>query len=133
MARPNKGSAHVAKVQGDEVSKWRVAVILSTMPATRTVAEACHELGIRQTHFDNLRTQALQGAVEGLAPRPIGRPRHTTLLTAKEVDDLQRENAVLRRENELLRTQLEVTAALQESSRPKSAVRRPRATRRTVP
>jgi transposase-like protein len=133
MARPNKGSAHVAKVQGDEVSKWRVAVILSTMPATRTVAEACHELGIGQTHFGNLRTQALQGAVEGLLPRPIGRPRHATLLTAREVDDLQRENEVLRRENELLRTQLEVAVALQESSGPKRPMRGPRARRRAVP
>ena len=113
-----------------------MAVIFSTMPATRTVAEACSELGIGATHFGNLRTQALQGAVEGLLPRPIGRPRHATLLTATEVDDLQRENAALRRENALLRTQVEVAAALQESRRPKRPVRGPRAlraTRRAVP
>jgi hypothetical protein len=125
MARPNLGSEHVGKVQGDEVSKWRVAVIFSTMPATRTVAEACRELGIGATHFDNLRTQALTGAVDGLLPRPIGRPRrHAT--TAVDVEALQRENEDLRRENARLRTQLEVAAALQESRRSKSAVPRAR-------
>jgi transposase-like protein len=85
-----------------------VEVIFSTMPATRTVAEACRELGIGPTQFDNLRTLALQGAVERVSPRPIGRPRHATTLTAAEVDDLRRAVEELQRENALLRVQLEV-------------------------
>jgi hypothetical protein len=70
MARPNLGSEHVGKVQGDEVSKWRVAVIFSMMPATRTVAEACRELGIGATHFDNLRTRRARRS----ARRPVASP-----------------------------------------------------------
>lgn len=85
-----------------------MAVIFSTMPATRTIAEACRELGIGPTQFDNLRTLALQGAVDRVAPRPTGRPRHETTLTATEVDQLQRSVYELERENALLRTQLEV-------------------------
>jgi transposase-like protein len=121
----------VAKVQGDAASKRRVEVIFSTMPATRTVAEACRELDIGPTHFDNLRTQALQGATDRLSPRPIGRPRRV-VSTSVDVEALQRENRELRRENALLRTQVEVAAALQDSHRPKSVARR-RAARRTVP
>jgi transposase-like protein len=98
----------VAKVQGDDESKRRVAVIFSTMPATRTVEQACRELGIGPTHFDNLRTLALQGAVERIAPRPTGRPPLVTTLSPREIDDLQRKLYELERENELLRVQLEV-------------------------
>lgn len=127
MARPNKGSLHVAKVRGDAESKRRVEVIFSTMPATRTVAEACHELGIGPTHFDNLRKRAMEGAVERMAPLPTGRPRRP--VPTVDMEALQRENAELHRENALLRTQLEVAAALQEAHQTKRPVRGPRATR----
>jgi transposase-like protein len=101
-----------------------VAVILSTMPATRTVAEACRELGIGPTQFDTLRMRALEGAVQGMAPRPTGRPRlHAR--TAIDVEALQRENAELRRENAILQARLElaVLPRAQEAPRPKSAGR----------
>jgi hypothetical protein len=101
------------------------------MPATRTVAEACLELRIGPTHFDNLRMQALQGATDRLAPRPIGRPRRA-VPTSVDVEALQRENRELRHENALLRAQVEVAARLQDAHRPKSAVRR-RTARRAVP
>lgn len=83
-------------------------VIFSTMPATRTVDEACRELGLGPTQFDNLRTQALLGAVERIKPRPTGRPRRSTSLSPREIDALQRQVYELRRENVLLRAQLEV-------------------------
>lgn len=108
MGRPTKGAAHVAKVQGDPQAKWRAEVILSTMPATRTVEEAYRELGIGPTHFDNLRTQALESAVRGLAPRPIGRPPKVLTVSVDEWQAQQRRVADLEREIVKLRAQLEV-------------------------
>ena len=125
MARPNKGSAHVAKVQGDEVSKRRVAVIFSTMPATRTVAEACRELCVGPTQFANLRTRALEGAVQGMAPRPTGRPRLLPSPSEQEMAALRQRVAELERDNAILQARLElaVLPRTRETPRPKSAGR----------
>ncbi|MFN8827788.1 MAG: helix-turn-helix domain-containing protein, partial [Planctomycetota bacterium] len=39
-----------------------------------SVADACKELGVGPTQFANLREQMLQGALDALEPRPVGRP-----------------------------------------------------------
>jgi hypothetical protein len=78
------------------------------MPATRTVEEACRELGIGPTHFDNLRRQVLEAAVRGLAPRPIGRPPKAMTVSVDEWQAQQRRVAELEREIVKLRAELEV-------------------------
>jgi hypothetical protein len=93
------------------------------MPATRTVAEACLELGIGPTQFDNLRTRALTGAVQGLAPRPTGRPRLLPSRSEQEVAALQQRIAELERDNAILQARLELAVLPRETPRPKSAGR----------
>jgi hypothetical protein len=62
-------------LEGPDEAKRRLRVILETVSGTRPIAEACAELGICEAAFHNLRKQALAAAVQGLAPRPAGRPR----------------------------------------------------------
>ena len=72
--RPPKGLAHVDSLPGDRTSKKRMKVILATMAEGLSVPEACDRLGIGESRFHELRHQALTAMLEGLAPRPVGRP-----------------------------------------------------------
>jgi len=80
--RPNLGAHHVDGLEGSAASKERLRVILKTLSGEITVKEACSRLGLSPARFDELRTQALQAAVMGLEPKPMGRPR--TVLSAED-------------------------------------------------
>ena len=71
MGRPNKGVDHVDKCDGSEQSKQRVQRvqrILQAISGERSVKEACEQLGIQRPRFADLRTKALQAAVDALSP-----------------------------------------------------------------
>lgn len=55
----------------------------------RTIASACEELGIKPARFHELRTQALQGAVEAIAPGSAGRPPLPDTLPDPKVVELE--------------------------------------------
>lgn len=107
MARPNKGVNHVDEIQGSKESKRRAKLILKTITGEMSVREACEELGVGPTQFANLRTQALEGLVDRLEPKPAGRQTRAQVASPREVELAQR-LADLERENRLLRAQAEV-------------------------
>jgi len=72
--RPPEGPNLAERLDGPEDDRKRLRVILETIAGQRTVAGACEELGIGAARFHELRTQALQAALEGIAPRASGRP-----------------------------------------------------------
>ncbi len=72
--RPNKGVEHVNALAGGKEEKERLRTILAPFTGEMTVEEASKFLGISETRFADLRSKALQGALGGLAPRPVGRP-----------------------------------------------------------
>ena|SRR5215471_19313349 len=123
MARPNKGSAHVTKLPGDPQTKRLAQVIMSTIASERSVVEACRVLQIGPSYFDELRTRAVMGFQEALAPRPVGRPRRAAAEASEsELVALHQRVAELEYENAILRAQLdlaEVTRVAQ-APRPKS-------------
>jgi hypothetical protein len=108
MGRPTKGVDHVDGLQGDLETRWVLKVVLSTLTGEMLVEEAYEELGLGPTQFANLRKQALQAALDGLRPKPIGRPKRLTTCTEAEVDALRRRIAELEREAQLQRARLEV-------------------------
>jgi hypothetical protein len=69
------GPGLVDGLEGPDEAKRRLRVILETVAGTQSITDACAELGISEAAFHNLRKQALASAVEGLSPRPVGRPR----------------------------------------------------------
>lgn len=107
MARPNKGVNHVDEIQGSKESKRRAKLILKTITGEMSVREACEQLGVGPTQFANLRTQALEGLVDRLEPKPAGRRQRAQVASPREVD-LTQQVADLERENRLLRAQVEV-------------------------
>lgn len=109
MARPNKGVNHVDEIQGTKESKRRAKLILKTITGEMSVREACEELGVGPTQFANLRTQALEGLVDSLGPKPAGRRPRAQVASSREVELAQR-LADLERENQLLRVQVEVAS-----------------------
>ena len=78
MGRPPKGPAHVDKLDGSELAKERLRVVLETIAGTKTIKDACEQLGISESRFDQIRAEALQGAISGLEPgKPGRRPKQT--------------------------------------------------------
>ena len=125
MPRPNKGLGHVDGLQGDLESKWRLKVVLSTLTGEMLVDEAYEELGIGPTQFANLRKQVLQGALDSLQAKPVGRPRRVSTRTDEEVDAMERHIAELEHELTVLRSRLELAILpLLKGTKPRSKSRR---------
>jgi transposase-like protein len=61
--------------EGSELAKKRLRAILETLSGSKTVKEACQELGIGEAMFYKLRDRWLGDAIGSLEPRELGRPR----------------------------------------------------------
>lgn len=135
MARPNKGLGHVDGLQGDPEDKWRLKVVLATLTGEMLVDEAYDELGIGPTQFASLRKQVLQGALDALQPKPVGRPRRVTARTEEEVEAMAQHIAELERDAAILRSRLElaILPLMQEKPGPKSGRRTPPSARGPTP
>lgn len=120
MARPNKGAAHVDDLKGTPREKHRVKVILEALGGQRSVADACRELGVGPTQYANLRDQMLQGALDAMTPKPVGRPPLAARRTQAEVDELEDQLIDLAGDNALLQAKLDATEALRAGGVSKS-------------
>jgi hypothetical protein len=72
--RPS-ASAVVARLEGPRATRERLRVLLDTLSGRIALEAAGARLGLGRTRVLALRREALQGALEALAPRPLGRPR----------------------------------------------------------
>jgi transposase-like protein len=100
--RPVKGPGNVEHLPGSIDAKTRLRVIMETISGTKSVKQACEELGIEKSAFYKLRDKALAGALEHLEPRQVGRPRAIPSPKDKKIEEL---------EKELLETRMHLEAA----------------------
>jgi hypothetical protein len=109
--RPSEGLRHVDRLEGPEPLKRRLRGILETLTGEKTVGDACSELGIGEARFHELRHEALQSALEGLAPRPPGRPRTEEPLDRSQIVELRDQVRELQAqlESERVRTEIAMT------------------------
>ena len=98
----------VEDLEGSAPAKRRLRVILETIAGSKTVREACVELGMGKSAFHKLRSEFLKGAVEDLEPKSTGRPRGEVL--PPEGEQLQALKAEVRR----LRAELDVSHVKEE-------------------
>ena len=84
--RPPKGTAHVDGLDGPEDLKRRLKVVLETIVGSVSVEEACTALGVSESRLHEMRHEALLGALQGLLPKPSGRPAKPPAATAREVE-----------------------------------------------
>ena len=104
------GVEYVDKLEGSVEDKERLKAIFDTLYGEARLLEACARLGIRETRFHQLREQALQGALDGIARRPAGRPcRHATP-EAAQIAELER--ALAEKDLELQEAQVRAEVAL---------------------
>ncbi len=106
--RPH-GPQHVDRLDGENEAKQRLRVILETLSGTKTIEAASAELGVSESRFHEIRSEALQGALDGLAPGVSGRPRRTEPeVDPDRLEALERENQELQAElrASMVRTEL---------------------------
>lgn len=106
--RPPGRTHHVMPLDGGVDEKHRLRVILDVIAGAMTVNRACEVLGVSEARFHQIRKAALQGALDGLAPKPSGRPRTPTPDDSSEVEQLRRRNLELELDLQaaLVRTEL---------------------------
>jgi hypothetical protein len=72
--RPSLGSALVDTLEGPAEVKTRLKTILDVLAKRTTVDEACAVLRVSRSYYYLLQTEALNGALDALLPKPPGRP-----------------------------------------------------------
>lgn len=114
--RQPPGPEFVERLRGSPASKERATVILQTLSGQLRVQEAAALLGLTPQRFHVLRQEAVQGLVDQLEPRPLGRPRKPP----STVSELETELARL--ERELVAARLREEIALVLPARPARTV-----------
>lgn len=108
---------HVEALDGSDRAKERMRVFFETLHGELAVPEACQRLGVHESYFHELRHRWLQGALEILEPRPVGRPPQQP---PPQENPLARDIARLTAEAESLREELRAAAVRAEIERIKS-------------
>ena len=94
--RPSLGPDLADKADGSDQAKTRLKLILQTIAGEITVAHASQQLGMSEARFHELRQQWIQAACTALEPKPLGRPKETTVEEEVELLRLHRENKNLK-------------------------------------
>jgi Helix-turn-helix domain len=110
------GPEYVEKLQGSADAKLRLELILRTLAGTCRVQEACEQMGVSEARFHQLRQEALQAALDGLSPRPPGRP--AAVPADPRVAELQQETESLRLELLAAQTREEIALVLPRLASP---------------
>jgi hypothetical protein len=105
--RPPKGAELVDSLGGEELARSRLKVILRTLSGELSVQQACAELGVGESRFHELRSQALGGALAGLEPKSAGRK-------PTPVPPRQDEIEALRSQIEMMKLELRFAHAREE-------------------
>ena len=118
QGRTPRGPEIVRGLHGGEQERQRLEAILETIAGRLSFTAAADRLGMTPQRLHMLRQQALQAALEALAPQPLGRPTKAARLGPEEIDALQRENERLQRELAASKLREEIAVVL--PSRPRS-------------
>lgn len=86
--RKPMGPRLVRSLDGSQLAKQRLEVILETMTGKLTIAEACQQLAISEPRFYQLRTAVLEAGLACLEPRPLGRPPLVESVEAVRIAEL---------------------------------------------
>ena len=104
------GPEFVDKLPGDAVAKERLRVVLETLAGACRVREACQRLQLSEQRFDQVRIEALQGALEALEPKPIGRPPRASSPAEMELEQLRARVAELEAQLRVQAVRTEIAA-----------------------
>src|ERR1051326_5078582 len=106
--RPPLGPELVDRLDLSELARDRLRAIFETVIGTVSVKDACVKLGITETHFHNLRREALEAAGESLEPQAPGRKPKAQPGTDPQLRALEQENHELKVHLEAMRLREEI-------------------------
>ena len=109
--RPS-GPEYVDKLEGSPEARQRLTAILETLAGDCRLQEACTQLGIAPTRFHQIRSAALQAALEQLEPGPVGRPPRSAPENADRIQQLEARVHELEIELRAAQTRAEIALAL---------------------
>jgi hypothetical protein len=121
--RPPKGAKLVEKLDGSEEAKRRLELVLQTIAGKRDVASVCEELGIKKTAFVKIRDKVLQSALQGIEPKPSGRPRKEPEKPDR-VTELEKQVEHLKKELTYAHVREEILTTMPELYRPEAEKKR---------
>ena len=110
--RPVKGAKKVDHLPGSVDAKTRLRVIMETVSGEKSIRQACQELGVEKSAFYKMRDKALEGAIQTLEPRQVGRPRAVATEKDKKIEALQEELLQMRKELEAAYIREELSIAM---------------------
>jgi transposase len=88
-----KNPTYVPAPEIPEAQRERVAVVMAVLTGAMTVTDGANRLGLSRNHFQTLMHRAQAGMIDGMTPKPAGRPSKSPTEVA-----LLEENERLRRE-----------------------------------
>lgn len=100
------------RVEGSELARTRMRVVLETIANRKPVKEAIEELGICEQLFERLRAKAIKAAVAALELKSAGRPPKSTSPADAEIAALKERIAELEAELEAATIRAELAATL---------------------
>ena len=112
VGRPPMKSGLVEGLEGSKREKARLRAMLETLSGNATLEAACEELDLSRSQFCELRTRALQAALDGLIPGVPGRKPKVREVEARELERLERDVAYLREELEIARVRTELALVM---------------------
>ena len=115
--RPRK-SALVDSLSGPEETKQRLRVIMATISGELSIADACARLGIQETRFFDLRAQALEGALNGIAPGKPGRPSREDTPEQMKLKEMQKRLDAMEIELQAARIKVELAEVMATGNPP---------------
>jgi len=117
QGRKPRGPEIVRELQGGEQERQRLEAILNTVAGRLGVTAAADQLEITPQRLHMLREQALQAALDALAPQPMGRPSKSSGSDQERINALQQEIERLKRELAASKLREEIAVVL--PSRPR--------------
>jgi hypothetical protein len=92
----------------------RYRVTLSVMAGALTVSEGARQLGLSRNQFQSILHKGFGGLLEGLSPKPAGRPSRseTEKKLLEQVEQLHHENQQLRQQVQMLEKAIEAVSDL---------------------
>jgi hypothetical protein len=117
QGRKPRGPEIVRALAGGEQERQRLEAILNTMTGQLGFTEAAEQLGITPQRLHMLREQALQAALDALAPQPLGRPPKSSGSDQEKIDVLQHDKERLQRELAASKLREEIAVVLPDRPR----------------
>ena len=110
--RPAAGREILGRLDGSEHAKARLDAVLATISGECGVEDACSMLGVSPTAFTNIRKAALQGALQALEPKPLGRPPRLKTEEDRKLAEYEKRLVDMKREVEAARVREELSLTM---------------------